>query len=336
MGHIVLIRCLPIIAVLGFSTPSWADTARLGEGWTLRSDASSLQFTPAFEEGTAQASSFDSIEGEIGADGTVQMSIALDSVETGDDLQDARVRFLLFESFRNPVAQVTAKIEPEMLDRLVAQRSAEVTLPVAVNLNGQTARVEVALNADLLTDEVVSVTTTQPIRLSLGDFNLLPGLDRLKTASGVEILPIADISFELLFQAGTGAGQGPVQTVSLVACADRVATIAATDQVYFESGSAELESKSFPLLDTIADTIRQCDGMDIVIEGHTDDRGSDAFNQALSDRRAASVVTYLTVRGIAADRLDAVGFGEARPIADNNTRRGRWQNRRIEFRVQGL
>jgi outer membrane protein OmpA-like peptidoglycan-associated protein len=67
------------------------------------------------------------------------------------------------------------------------------------------------------------------------------------------------------------------------------------------------------------------------VEGHTDDVGEDAFNQTLSDGRAAAVRDYLIGKGVAVDRLEAQGFGETRPIADNTTKAGKEQNRRVEF-----
>ncbi|PIU57700.1 MAG: hypothetical protein COS89_03870, partial [Deltaproteobacteria bacterium CG07_land_8_20_14_0_80_38_7] len=69
----------------------------------------------------------------------------------------------------------------------------------------------------------------------------------------------------------------------------------------------------------------------IGVEGHTDWIGSDAYNEKLSDKRANAVRDYLIKKGIAEERLVAKGFGESRPIADNNTTQGRALNRRTDF-----
>jgi len=69
------------------------------------------------------------------------------------------------------------------------------------------------------------------------------------------------------------------------------------------------------------------------VAGHTDSVGSDAYNDKLSMRRASSVSKYLISKGISGDRLIARGYGETRPIADNNTALGRAKNRRTEFTV---
>ncbi|MBL4662802.1 MAG: OmpA family protein, partial [Flavobacteriaceae bacterium] len=71
-----------------------------------------------------------------------------------------------------------------------------------------------------------------------------------------------------------------------------------------------------------------------VIEGHTDSQGRESTNQKLSDSRAASVRTYLNTIGMDNSRLSSIGYGESRPIAPNNTRAGRQQNRRVEISLK--
>jgi OOP family OmpA-OmpF porin len=71
----------------------------------------------------------------------------------------------------------------------------------------------------------------------------------------------------------------------------------------------------------------------IVVEGHTDSRGSDENNMKLSQRRADSVRSHLITQGITADKITAVGWGESRPVADNDTAEGRANNRRVELVV---
>ena len=70
------------------------------------------------------------------------------------------------------------------------------------------------------------------------------------------------------------------------------------------------------------------------LEGHTDSIGTDKYNQGLSERRAASVLNYLTKTGVASNRITTKGFGESKPIADNKTKEGRAKNRRVEIRVR--
>jgi outer membrane protein OmpA-like peptidoglycan-associated protein len=104
--------------------------------------------------------------------------------------------------------------------------------------------------------------------------------------------------------------------------------------VHFEYNKAVIQKRSFKLLDDVARVIvAHPELQQIRVEGHTDDRGNDAYNKKLSQARAESVQLYLIERGVAANRLQAVGYGEENSIADNKTEAGRTQNRRVEFKI---
>lgn len=98
----------------------------------------------------------------------------------------------------------------------------------------------------------------------------------------------------------------------------------------FDTGGATLKPGAQLLLDKLAAYLEQNPGARAIIEGHTDNVGSDATNQALSERRAAAVAAALQVRGIGIDRLETVGLGESYPVATNETSAGREENRRVE------
>ncbi|MBF0432721.1 MAG: OmpA family protein [Fibrobacteria bacterium] len=99
--------------------------------------------------------------------------------------------------------------------------------------------------------------------------------------------------------------------------------------VAFETGSSVLTTNSYTILDYIIETLKEWTDVKLEIQGHTDNIGTDERNQQISQDRAESVMNYLTSKGVAKDRLKAVGFGESTPIADNNTAIGRAQNRRV-------
>ncbi len=103
--------------------------------------------------------------------------------------------------------------------------------------------------------------------------------------------------------------------------------------IKFNEGSAAIAPESEGKLDRLIAILGRCPDATIEIGGHTDSGGTTARNQALSQIRAEAVVEYLEGAGIAADRLSAVGYGEADPIASNDTEEGRAQNRRIEFTI---
>jgi len=105
----------------------------------------------------------------------------------------------------------------------------------------------------------------------------------------------------------------------------------ATQGILFETGKAELQPESRPVLKEIASTLKQHADLKILIEGHTDNIGSVASNLTLSDARAAAVKTALvTDFGIEADRISTQGFGDTKPAVPNTTATGRAQNRRVE------
>ena len=105
------------------------------------------------------------------------------------------------------------------------------------------------------------------------------------------------------------------------------------DRIYFAFDKWDLLPQSFPQLDQLAELLIKYPGMTIAIHGHTDSRGSDTYNQRLSDKRSAAVLQYLLDNEIDPDRLESKGFGESKPIETNTTDEGRQFNRRVEFVV---
>lgn len=105
--------------------------------------------------------------------------------------------------------------------------------------------------------------------------------------------------------------------------------------VYFDFDKATIRPDSIPALQETVEILRAEDGeFALVLEGHTDSIGSDSYNMALSERRAASVRAWLVDNGIPSARIRAVGFGESRPVADNKSAAGRAQNRRVEQKLE--
>jgi OOP family OmpA-OmpF porin len=102
--------------------------------------------------------------------------------------------------------------------------------------------------------------------------------------------------------------------------------------VYFEYDSAVLAAESRSVLDRVAASLIDWPEVRVQVEGHTDSKGREAYNLALSRRRAEAVRTHLIERGVAAGRVSVEGYGESRPVDDNGTESGRARNRRVELR----
>ena len=101
--------------------------------------------------------------------------------------------------------------------------------------------------------------------------------------------------------------------------------------VVFDAGKSSLHPSAMTAIDRLAQLLSVYPERSVRIEGHTDSVGDDAANQDLSVRRAAAVRDALLARGVAAARIEAIGYGATHPIADNRTEGGRHKNRRIEI-----
>lgn len=128
---------------------------------------------------------------------------------------------------------------------------------------------------------------------------------------------------------GTPAGV----MVNAVGCPEVGETILSLEGVNFDTNKATIKSDSKMILDNAVSVLNDNASVHVRVEGHTDSRGSDAYNQQLSQRRAESVAAYLVAGGISADRLSAVGYGESAPVAPNDTKENMYRNRRVDLVV---
>ena len=105
--------------------------------------------------------------------------------------------------------------------------------------------------------------------------------------------------------------------------------------INFNSDSSKVLPDSEQVLAKAGTALQDSVGVSVIIEGHTDNTGTSSYNQLLSERRAKAVLDFLVANGIERERLVSVGKGESTPIAGNNTKEGRYQNRRVVFRTVG-
>ncbi len=131
------------------------------------------------------------------------------------------------------------------------------------------------------------------------------------------------------------AGQDPATSDGCPKLAEIAANrIVITERIYFEEGRATLLPDSTPVLEAVAALLTEHPEItDLLVEGHTNDVGDDAFNYDLSDKRAAAVVDWLVKAGVDRNRLASKGYGETRPLVPNDSDEHRAQNRRVEFTI---
>lgn len=123
----------------------------------------------------------------------------------------------------------------------------------------------------------------------------------------------------------------PGAVVDLDGC--EVEAVIELEGVYFDFDKSVIKPEGKAVLDQAAALLSKHSRVVVEVAGHTDSRGSDEYNQGLSERRANAVKDYLTSKGVTASRLTARGYGEARPVASNDTDEGRAENRRVELIV---
>ena len=110
--------------------------------------------------------------------------------------------------------------------------------------------------------------------------------------------------------------------------------VSLTDDVLFGFDSAQLQPGAKDALSEVARFLEQYPDRSIAVEGHTDDVGSNAYNESLSRRRADVVAHHLEREGVPSSRIQVAGFGEESPVAPNDNEAGRQQNRRVEIVVE--
>jgi outer membrane protein OmpA-like peptidoglycan-associated protein len=102
-------------------------------------------------------------------------------------------------------------------------------------------------------------------------------------------------------------------------------------KVMYDFNSATIKSEAYPMLEEAVLILKENPEMKVEIDGHTDNKGSAAYNMTLSERRAKSVKKYFVDKGVEAERLTTKGFGFTKPAASNDTKEGRAKNRRVEL-----
>ncbi|MCQ9616802.1 OmpA family protein [Paenalcaligenes niemegkensis] len=127
----------------------------------------------------------------------------------------------------------------------------------------------------------------------------------------------------------------PVAQAEAPVVAPTTTKVVLNADTFFDFDKASLKPEGRQVLDQIADQVNTVELETLIATGHTDSVGAEAYNQGLSERRANSVKEYLVSKGVPADRIYTEGKGELQPVADNQTREGRAQNRRVEIEIVG-
>ncbi len=369
------VRLLGLLFLAAFSLG--AQQVKAEPAWILDPSGSSLTYQSVKKNTIVETNSIRNITGRIEPDGSAKVEFDLDSVDTGVDLRNVRMRFLFFETFKFPKATLTAKVDPAAFADLKTKRRMTAPLTFNLNLHGVDKEMTTEVVVTLITDGMVSVASKAPIAVQVADFGLLPAIEKLQQAANVSsIVPTASVSFDFIFnaegsappaasasaepaapaaaepaapsvesavatveqpEATAASAVGPVTTDASKSeftadeCLNRFEVLSKTGSIYFREGSARLDGASKPVLDAVIDVVGKCPKLKVEVSGHTDSYGSDEANQKLSERRAHAVMDFIHAAGVPSQQLSAVGYGESKPVVDNDTDKHKALNRRIEF-----
>jgi len=338
--------CLSIVLLVS----GLAGQGLAADGWTLDPAQSIVTYQSVKKNTIVETNTIRNISGGISASGDAKVDFDLNSVDTGVDLRNVRMRFLFFETFKYPTATVTAKVNPADFENLAEVRRTVAPLTFKLSLHGVEKEYTTKVAVTMVTDTTVSVASQAPVTLQVADFGLLPAIEKLERAANVtNIVPTTSVSFDFVFSsqpvkqpaatvvAAAAATVGPVATdatkdqYSQEECQNRFEVLSRTGAIYFRSGSARLDPSSKPVLGSVLDVATKCPALNIQVAGYTDTDGSDTANLQLSERRAKSVMEYIVNAGVDRNRIDAVGYGESKPFVPNDTSKNKALNRRIEF-----
>lgn len=168
--------------------------------WELDAERSSINFVSIKNDAIGELHSFGSLLGFISADGGVQVSIDLNSVQTLIDIRNERMRELLFETVKFPTARVTAQVEPALLAAAAEGGTLSAEVPVLLSLHGQEGKLTVPLVAVGEKGGQLQVFSARPVLLNAGDFGLVGGIEALREIAGLRAISNAiPVTLHLVF-----------------------------------------------------------------------------------------------------------------------------------------
>jgi polyisoprenoid-binding protein YceI len=189
-----LISLLAVVAFLLPALPAWAQ-------WELDSTKSTLNFVSIKNDTVAEVHSFRDMVGYISTDGTVQLTVALGSVDTLIEIRDQRMRELLFETVTFPSAKVAAAVDPKIIGVLAQGGTITTDLNFSLSLHGAQKSLTVPVVLIGESEERIQVFTTRPVIVNAADFGLEAGIAALQKVAGLNAISTAvPVTVHLVFR----------------------------------------------------------------------------------------------------------------------------------------
>ncbi|HZD54978.1 MAG TPA: OmpA family protein [Candidatus Aquicultoraceae bacterium] len=195
------------------------------------------------------------------------------------------------------------------------------------------ARLSVSLSASPPVVDPGKCSTLRWESENAASVSLDPGIGEVSPSGSREACPEQTTRYTITAK-GEGGSESATTTVTVNPPPAQKVIDRLTLHINFDTNRSEIRSADLPELEKAVAFLKKYPDARVSVEGYTDSRGSEKYNLALSDRRAQAVRTYLVEKGgVSADRITAVGKGEADPVGDNGTEKGRFENRRVEVLV---
>lgn len=180
-----MIRCL-VALLTGLASP-----AALAGAYAIDSANSQLNFISIKNNAVAETHRFASVSGGVAEDGRAQVFIALSTVDTGIEIRDTRMRELLFDVAKHPLARLDATVPAAVLEGLADGVPQQFELPASLELAGQSQSITLAVNAVSLTASRVMVSTQVPVLIDASQFGLTKGVNQLREIAGLQAIATA-------------------------------------------------------------------------------------------------------------------------------------------------
>ncbi|MEM7240783.1 MAG: YceI family protein [Pseudomonadota bacterium] len=188
-----------VFSLFGFGAAN-AHDLNLQFGWRVDSDASDVSFTMVKKGTVVEFGTFSGLSGSVDANGTAELQLDMQSVSSGFDIRDVRLRFLLFEVQKFPNALIQMQINSNALDGIRDGDMRDITQDLRVNFRGKFKTYTADLRVHAMDDDLVSVTLKKPILINAADFDLAAGFRKLEEAVQVTIVPATSLSFNIVLR----------------------------------------------------------------------------------------------------------------------------------------
>jgi polyisoprenoid-binding protein YceI len=202
--HLTLRSSALLLTTLLALSPAYAD-------WAVDNDQSRIAFVSTKAGNVAEVHRFRSLSGSLKEDGTFMVDIALDSLDTGIEIRDERMRELLFQTERYPRARLSAQLDMQQLKAIGPGKQGTVTAEAELNLHGQRATLTIDAAVAHLEDGSLLVGSKEPLVVTASQFELVAGIERLREIAGLpSISPAVPVTFRLTLR----PREAPVPTSS--------------------------------------------------------------------------------------------------------------------------